>query len=188
MEFVHSRGMVYRDLKPANILIDGSGRIRIGDFGSAKIIEGAVYLSGNYQGTIQYQAPEIYGEDPYTGKVDVFSFALVLYEILVGRPVYPAKLSLTQIMKKVCSKIRADLPSEINDDVKTLISQCWSHNPDSRLSLSEISRNSSESNSGSFPTLIRMPLNNISLIFTVNTTNERALEESASFLTVNHHK
>jgi serine/threonine protein kinase len=93
MEFVHSRGMVYRDLKPANILIDGSGRIRIGDFGSAKIIESAVYLSDNYQGTIQYQAPEIYGEDPYTGKVDVFSFALVLYEILVGYPVFSPKLS-----------------------------------------------------------------------------------------------
>jgi protein kinase A len=115
MEFIHSRSMVYRDLKPANILIDGAGRIRIGDFGSAKIIEGVIHLSCNYQGTSQHQAPEIYGEDPYTVKIDVFSFALALYEILVGRPVYPARLSEAQIMRKVCFKIRADLPNNMND-------------------------------------------------------------------------
>jgi serine/threonine protein kinase len=93
MEFIHSQGMVYRDLKYANILLDAVGRIRLGDFGSTKFIKGAIPLSGNYQGTIQYQAPEIYGEDPYTQKVDVFSFSLVLYEILVGYPVFSPKLS-----------------------------------------------------------------------------------------------
>jgi NIMA (never in mitosis gene a)-related kinase len=138
MDFVHSRGMVHRDLKPANILIDGAGRIRIGDFGSAKFIEDPIYLSGNYQETAQYQTPELSGEDPYTTKVDVFSFALVLYEILVRRPVYLAKLSAVQIMRKVCSKVRADLPSDMNDGVKTLIIQCWSGDPDDRLSFSEI--------------------------------------------------
>jgi serine/threonine protein kinase len=124
MKFIHWRGMVYRDLKPANILIDGPGRIRIGDFGSSKFIEGTVHLSGNYQGTIQYQTLELYGEDPYMGKADVFSFALVLYEILVGHPVYPARLSKAVIMRKVCDQIRADLPSNMNDDVKTLITRC----------------------------------------------------------------
>jgi hypothetical protein len=124
MKLIHWRGIVYRDLKPANILIDDLGRIRIGDFGSSKFIEGAVHLSGNYQGTIQYQAPELYGEDPYTEKVDVFSFALVLDEILVDHPVYPARLSEAQIMRKVCDQIRADLPSNMNDDVKTLITRC----------------------------------------------------------------
>jgi serine/threonine protein kinase len=130
--------MVYRDLKPANILLDGAGRIRLGDFGSAKLIERATHLSKNYQGTPQYQAPEIYDEDSYTEKIDVFSFSLVLYEILVGHPVYPAMLSEAQIMKKVCFKVRADLPNNINDDVKTLITRCWSDSPDKRLSFSEI--------------------------------------------------
>jgi serine/threonine protein kinase len=102
------------------------------------LIEGAISLSRNYQGRIQYQAPELYGEDPYTEKIDVFSFTLVLYEILVGHPVFSAKLSKAQIMRKVCDKIRANLPSSMNDDVKALITRCWSDKANDRLSFSEI--------------------------------------------------
>jgi serine/threonine protein kinase len=116
--------MVYRDLKPANILLDGAGRIRLGDLGSAILIEDAIFLFGNYQGMIQYQAPEIYGEDPYIETIDVFSFALVLYDNFVVRPVFSVKFSEFHIMKKVCTKIRADLPNNMNDDVKTLITRC----------------------------------------------------------------
>jgi serine/threonine protein kinase len=138
VEFMHLQEFVYRDLKPANILIDSEGRSRIADFGSSKFIERATHLSENYQGTFQYQAPELYGEDPYTEKIDVFSFALVLYEILVGRPVNSATLSEFQVMKKVCSKIRADLPGGMYDDVKSLITRCWSANPGERSSFSNI--------------------------------------------------
>jgi serine/threonine protein kinase len=125
-------------LKPANILIDSAGRTRIGDFESAKLIAGTASLSRNYQGMIQYQASELYDEYPYTEMIDVFSFALVFYEILVVHPVYPATLSKAQIMKKVCFKVRADLPNNMNDDVKTLITRCWSDNPDKRMSVREI--------------------------------------------------
>jgi serine/threonine protein kinase len=135
---MHSQGFVYRDLKPGNILIDFEGRSRIADFGSSKFIESATHLSGNHQGTIQHQALELYGEDPYTEKVDVFSFALVLSEILVGRPIFSAKLSEAQIMFKVCSNVRADLPVCISHDVKSLITRCWSANPGERPSFSEI--------------------------------------------------
>jgi serine/threonine protein kinase len=136
IQFMHSQGFVYRDLKLANILIDSEGRSRIADFGSSKFIEGATLLSGNYQGTIQYQAPELYGEDPYTEKIDVFSFALVLYEILVGRPVLSATPTEPQIMFKVCSDVRADLPVGMSEDVKSLITRCWSEDPGKRPSKS----------------------------------------------------
>jgi serine/threonine protein kinase len=138
VQFMHSQGFVYRDLKPENILIDSEGQSRIADFGSSKFIEGATRLSGNYQGTIQYQAPELYGEDPYTEKIDVFSLALVLYEILVGHPVFSATLSESQVMFKVCSDVRADLPGSMSDDVKLQITRCWSMNTGERPSFSNI--------------------------------------------------
>jgi serine/threonine protein kinase len=136
VQFMHSQGFVYRDLRPANILIDPEGRSRIADFSSSKFIEGVTRLSGNYQGTFHYQAPELYGEDPSTEKIDVFSFALVLYEILVGRPVLSVKLSESQVMFKVCSDVRADLTGGMSDDVKLLITRCWSEDPGKRPSFS----------------------------------------------------
>jgi serine/threonine protein kinase len=71
-------------------------------------------------------------------KIDVFSFALVLYEIFVGRPVFSAKLSEWQIMFKVCSNVRADLPGGMSDDMKSLITRCWSEDSGKRPSFSEI--------------------------------------------------
>jgi serine/threonine protein kinase len=138
VQLIPSQGFVYRDLKPANILIDSKGRNRIADCGTSKFIECATRLSGNYQGTFQYQAPELYAEDPYTLTIDIFSFALVLYEILVGRPVFSAKLSESHVMVKVCSDVRADLPGSMSDDVKSLITRCWSENRDKRPSFNNI--------------------------------------------------
>jgi hypothetical protein len=95
-------------------------------------------LSGNSQGTFQPETPELYGEEPYTEIVDVFLFVLVLCEILVGRSVFSAKLSASQIMFNICSDGRADFPSGMNDDVKSLINRGWSKDPGKRQSFSDI--------------------------------------------------
>jgi serine/threonine protein kinase len=137
MEFIHSRGMVYRDLKPANILLDAAGRIRIAIRDRRNYLKGRLLCLGitrdePMSSTRNLWRRSLHRED------QCFSFALILDEILVGRPVYPARLSEVQIMKKVCNKIRADLPSSMNDEVKTLITRCWSGKVNDRLSFSEI--------------------------------------------------
>jgi serine/threonine protein kinase len=137
-EFIHSKDIVHRDVKPANILIDRRGRSRITDLGSSKFIQGAAKLSKEYRGTCCYQAPEMYKEDPYTSKVDVFSFALILYEILVGQPVFPPTHSPNQIMRRVFTGVRADFPSNMNDEVKLLISRGWAEKPSGRPTFGEI--------------------------------------------------
>jgi serine/threonine protein kinase len=84
LEFIHLKGFVHRDLKPCNFLIDKGGRCKIGDLGSSKLLERATCLSSD-KNTIGYMAPELY-DHKYNWKVDVFAFAMVLYEILVGLP------------------------------------------------------------------------------------------------------
>jgi serine/threonine protein kinase len=62
VKFMHSPGIVYRDLRPASILIDSKRRIQLEDLGTSKFNENTIRLSGNYQGMVQYQALELYDE------------------------------------------------------------------------------------------------------------------------------
>jgi hypothetical protein len=78
-------------------------------------------------------------EGEYNSKVDVFSFAMVLYEILVGRAVY-ADCSDERTMYLAMTGTRAELPPEMSSDVKSLVTQCWSGDPYSRPSFSDIRR------------------------------------------------
>jgi TPR repeat protein len=138
MEFIHSAGFVHRDLKPGNLLIDDRGRCRIGDFGTSKFIEENNRWTGNAERTVQYAAPELYEDPPYSQKIDVFAFGLILYEILVGGPVFLPSYEEKHIMYRVLNNIRADLPEWMNEDVKLLISRCWSMKPEDRPTFSDI--------------------------------------------------
>ena len=91
LQFAHDEGIVHRDIKPENILIDKKGRVKIADFGIAKIIggeEGGTGMTGTRQaiGTPHYMAPEQV-EKPQTvdHRADIFSLGVVFYEMLTGQ-------------------------------------------------------------------------------------------------------
>jgi serine/threonine protein kinase len=83
-------------------------------------------------------APEMYEEGEYTDKVDVFSFGLILYEVVVGEPVFPPNLVLAKVMAKVLAGKRKPIPDFVLDWVRDIISKCWDMNPDLRPSFLEI--------------------------------------------------
>jgi serine/threonine protein kinase len=95
----HQRGVVHRDLKPSNILVDSAGRVRVIDFGVARIVgAGAVANTlhthpGTIVGTLQYMSPEQVGDDPtlVDARSDVYSLGAVLYELLCGTVPVPVR-------------------------------------------------------------------------------------------------
>lgn len=115
----HARNIVHRDIKPSNIIIDTSGNARLLDFGIA-VTAGTCDVAA---GTPRYAAPEIIDGQAADKAADVFSFALVLYEMLTGRPAVTGS-SLQEIMDRIVnlpipapSTLRSDIDERLDDIV-----------------------------------------------------------------------
>jgi ABC-type oligopeptide transport system substrate-binding subunit/class 3 adenylate cyclase/predicted Ser/Thr protein kinase len=90
LDAAHARGLVHRDVKPANVLLDEAGNSYLCDFGLTKNVSSSSGLTGAGQlvGTLEYIAPEAIRGDPVDGRADQYSLACLLYECLTGEPPY----------------------------------------------------------------------------------------------------
>ena len=111
LAFAHERGIVHRDVKPGNIMVVGDGRIKIMDFGIARLQEPTVKTqTGVLLGSPQYMSPEQISGQALDGRADVFSLGVVLYEMLTGIKPFDAS-DLTQVLFWVVN-MPAKPPSE----------------------------------------------------------------------------
>ncbi len=87
LDYAHGQGIVHRDIKPSNILVDPSGRVKVADFGIAKMAGQSTELTvaGSVMGSPQYLSPEQVRGDDLDGRSDLFSLGVVLYELLSGK-------------------------------------------------------------------------------------------------------
>ena len=132
MKFVHSKGVIHRDLKPTNILIDANGHAKVADFGIAKII--SVETQTSNVGTQKFMAPELLNEvERYDEKVDVYSFGVLLFWCLTGGKM--PKVTLVEIGTGKMAKI----PESVNKFASNMIKSCWSFDPKQRPSFEKIS-------------------------------------------------
>jgi serine/threonine protein kinase len=100
LDYTHRKGVVHRDVKPGNIMIDQHARVRIMDFGLARATEQHTASStGMVAGTIQYMSPEQIRGDALDGRADQFSMAAVAYEMLTGKPLFEARSPVTLAQK-----------------------------------------------------------------------------------------
>ena len=88
LDVAHARGLVHRDVKPGNILLDEGGNAYLSDFGLIKrsTVDTGLTETGQFMGSIEYCAPEQIRGDEVDGRADVYSLACVLYESIAGRP------------------------------------------------------------------------------------------------------
>ena len=130
LEYLHKSGVVYRDLKPENVLIDHEGHIRLTDFGLSKSgLKSSNGRTESFCGTPEYLAPEIIRDTNYGYSVDWYSFGLVLYEMLTG--VNPFKtdkdLSLVEKMNEILNK-EIPIPKKLSLEARDLLKQVLKKN------------------------------------------------------------
>ena len=114
LDYSHARGVVHRDIKPANILITDDGKIKIADFGIAKIDSSSLTQVGVVLGTPTYMSPEQFMGNKVDKRADIYSAGVILYQFLTG--VRPFIGGVISIMHQVVNK-EATPPSTINRKV-----------------------------------------------------------------------
>ena len=113
--FAHERGFVHRDLKPMNVLIDRSGRVRVTDFGIARADNSEITRTGSVLGTAQYLSPEQAQGFPVTQASDLYSIGVILFEMLTGRVPFDGDNAVAIAMKQVSEQPPS--PSALNPAV-----------------------------------------------------------------------
>lgn len=130
LSYAHKQGMMHRDVKPANLMLDGDGRLVLTDFGIAKLVSNPQITStGGMVGTPAYMAPEQGMGELGDERADLYSLGVIMYEMLAGDVPYDADTPLGLILKHVNNpvpsllELRPDLPPQVDALVRRLMAK-----------------------------------------------------------------
>jgi serine/threonine protein kinase len=134
LDYAHGKGVVHRDVKPQNILLDEAERVYLADFGIAKMVEGsgALTQTGMITGTPQYMAPEQAIGQPVDQRVDIYALGVVAYEMLTGRVPFAADTPVAVLMKQVTEPMPIPAAADVPEPLVRALLRCMAKKPEER--------------------------------------------------------
>lgn len=142
--YLHEKSIIFRDLKPENIAIDSHFRVKIFDFGTAKELKPDACRGPNRfavtgrTGTPRYMAPEVYFCECYGFPSDIFSFSLVLWEIMALETIFAHSNEIKHIQHTYIKKRRPNVGRSWPNQIQKCIRSGWLHDPSKRANIQEI--------------------------------------------------
>ena len=133
LHYAHSRGIVHRDVKPSNLMLDQSGTLWITDFGLAKVDSDSLTRSGDLLGTLHYMSPERFRGE-CDERADIYALGLTLYELLAGQPAFQSsdRLRLIGLINKSEPPSLRTLDPRVPRDLETVVLKAIDKEPESR--------------------------------------------------------
>ncbi|XP_034859368.1 serine/threonine-protein kinase Nek3 isoform X4 [Mirounga angustirostris] len=130
---IHKKRVLHRDIKSKNIFLTQNGKVKLGDFGSARLLSSPMAFACTYVGTPYYVPPEIWENMPYNNKSDIWSLGCILYELCTLKHPFQAN-SWKSLILKICQGSLGPLPSQYSCELQHLIKQMFKRNPSHRPS------------------------------------------------------
>ncbi|GJN18827.1 hypothetical protein PR202_gb06030 [Eleusine coracana subsp. coracana] len=139
MNYLHQNNIIHRDLKTANLLMDENKAsvVKVADFGVARVKDQSGVMTAE-TGTYRWMAPEVIEHKPYDHKADVFSFGVVLWELLTGKIPYEYLTPLQAAIGVVQKGVRPTIPKDTHPKFTELLQKCWHKDPAERPDFSQI--------------------------------------------------
>jgi eukaryotic-like serine/threonine-protein kinase len=136
LEYAHARGIVHRDIKPGNVMIQEGDRVKVTDFGIARATgDASLTAAGSILGTVNYMSPEQARGDSIGPPSDIYSLGVVLYEMLVGAVPFTADSPVSVALQHVADEI--PVPSEVNPEVSSqldhIVRRATAKDPEARF-------------------------------------------------------
>lgn len=136
LQYIHDRGLVHRDLKSANVIVLPDGRVKLFDFGTAKVRDPVEQITqvGEFVGTFAYASPEQVTSQPVDHRSDLYSFGVVIYRLLTGKPVFEAKEphELARLHVKGTPRPMRELVPELPEELDELVGRMLAKSPSDR--------------------------------------------------------
>ncbi|GMP64375.1 hypothetical protein CsSME_00025685 [Camellia sinensis var. sinensis] len=137
MNYLHQNNIIHRDLKAANLLMDENEVVKVADFGVARVKAQTGVMTAE-TGTYRWMAPEVIEHKPYDHKADIFSFGVVLWELLTGKLPYEYLTPLQAAVGVVQKGLRPTIPNNTLPKLAELLERCWQQDPTLRPDFCEI--------------------------------------------------
>jgi len=134
LKYLNDNNIIHRDLKPQNILIDGNNNIKICDFGFSRKFNDTEMLQ-TLCGSPLYMAPEIIKHKTYNHKSDIWSFGIIIYQILTGRLPYKAN-TVYELFKSI-NNLSIIYPDILSEEIVNLLEKIFIHDPNSRIGFND---------------------------------------------------
>ncbi len=136
LDYAHRHGVVHRDIKPANIMIEPGDRVKVADFGIAKVTDSAEHLTmtGSLLGTPSYMSPEQARGTAVDGRSDLFSLGCVLYEMVAGRKAFRGE-SITALLFKILTEEPSplrEIEPTVPESLTRIIAKALAKSPEAR--------------------------------------------------------
>lgn len=142
MNYLHGSDpiIIHRDLKSHNLLVDEHFKVKVCDFGLSTMVKRHLdkYTAMTPVGTPCWTAPEVLRNEPYTERADVFSFGVVLWELVTREDPYHGMPTFQIVIAVGQHNMRPIVPPTVSPTLTTLITQCWSEDPSLRPAFSDI--------------------------------------------------